>query len=131
MAQITLATRAHAQLNMLTVMFLLGMAVNLVGLPSEATGSAKAITSVLLGLHILIAIGMIVGAILTIRVATQQGSDYRKLAHWGGVATGFAFIAGAITVATDNSWWSYAMAFGFIASAWIYGLLYVRAKQAK
>ncbi len=131
MSRITLATRAHAQLNMLTLMFLLGMGVNLIGLPSEATHGAKTVTSVLLGLHILIAIGLIVGATLTIRLAAKQGSAYRKLTYWGGLTTGLTFIAGITTVATDNSWWSYAMALGFIVNAWIYGLLYIRTKQAK
>jgi hypothetical protein len=48
----------------------------------------------------------------------------------GGVAIVLTITAGMITLATDNSWASYAMASGFIVNVWIYGLLYVRAKQA-
>ena len=43
---------ARNQLVFLSAQFLLGMAVNLIGQPSETTGAAHAVSSVLLGLEI-------------------------------------------------------------------------------
>ena len=50
---------ARFQLAGLSAQFLLGMAVNLIGQPSETTGAAHAVSTVLLGLHVVVAIGLI------------------------------------------------------------------------
>ncbi len=116
-----LIRRAQAQINMLTVMFLLGMAVNLIGLPSETSGVAKTATVIFLGLHVLIGLGLLVGSVLTIRLA---GTNLRRLAGIGALLIVITFIAGVLTLAFDNNWWSYLMAAGFIASYLVYiGLL--------
>ena len=126
-----LALRARAQVAMLTVMFLLGMAVNLIGMPSETSGLAKTFTSIFLGLHALIGLGLLVGAFLTIRLASAAGENLMRLAWVGGLLVLITFIAGVLTLAFNNDWWSYLMAAGFIASYLVYiGLLMQARGQA-
>ncbi len=104
-------------------MFLLGMGVNLIGLPSETTGTAKTATSVLLALHVVLAIGLVAGAIVT--VLRARGSSFMRQAAIGLVAVALTFLSGAVTISTGDARWSYAMSVGFIASLWVYGVLYV------
>ena len=108
---------------------LLGMAVNLIGQPSETTGAAHAVSIVLLGLHVVVAIGLVAGAVMVIRAARGGGDRPRQLARSGAVLIGLTVIAGVMTVITKNNWWSYAMATGFIASVLLYGSLLVRAQS--
>ncbi len=123
-----LILRARAQITMLTIMFLLGMAVNLIGMPSEVSGAAKTATSIFLGLHVLVSLGLLVGAGLTIRLASAAGDNLRRLAWIGGVLIVLTFLAGVLTLAFDNNWWSYLMAAGFIASYLVYIGLFIQAR---
>jgi hypothetical protein len=120
---------ARRQLAGLSAQFLLGMAVNLIGQPSETSGAAHAVSIVLLGLHIVAAIGLIGGAVMVIRAARGGGDRRRQLARSGAVLIGLTVIAGVMTVITKNNWWSYTMATGFIASVLLYGSLLVRAQS--
>ena len=120
---------ARNQLVFLSAQFLLGMAVNLIGQPSETTGAAHAVSTVLLGLHVVVAIGLVAGAVMVIRAARGGGDRPRQLARSGAVLIGLTVIAGVMTVITKNNWWSYAMAAGFIASVLLYGSLLVRAQS--
>ncbi len=115
--------QARDQLGGLTLMFLLGMAVNLIGLPSQVSGSAQTATTVLLSLHILVAFGLVAGSIVTVRRA--RGSTFIRPAGIGLAIIALTFVCGAVTVSTGDALWSYAMSVGFIASFWIYGLLFV------
>jgi len=45
-----LARRARTQVSQLTLTFLLGMGVNLIGVPDETSGAANVVTSILLSL---------------------------------------------------------------------------------
>ena len=112
---------------MLSAQFLLGIAVALIGQPSETTGTAHTASNVLLGLHVLVAIAIVAVAVRTILVARASDEGARRPARWGGVLTGLTFVAGVATMITKNNWWSYAMAVGFIASLLLYGSLLVRA----
>lgn len=118
--------QARDQLGGLTLIFLLGMAVNLIGLPSEVTGGAQTATSVLLSLHILVAIGLVAGSVVT--VIRARGSSFLRLAAIGLAAIALTLVCGVITVSTGDARWSYAMSVGFIASFWIYGLVFVRTR---
>ncbi|HEY7263084.1 MAG TPA: hypothetical protein VH589_16550 [Trebonia sp.] len=118
---------ARFQLVGLSAQFLLGMAVNLIGPPSETTGAAHGVSTVLLGLHVLVAIGLVFGAVMVIRAARGGGDRPHQLARSGAVLVGFTVIAGVMTVITKNNWWSYTMATGFIASVLLYGSLLVWA----
>jgi hypothetical protein len=117
--------RHHArdQVIGLTAQFLLGMAVNLLGVPSEATGAAHIASTVLLVGHVLVALGLIAGAILTVRAATRASSHMRTQAIWGATVIAGTVTAGILTAITRNDWWSYAMALGFLVSLLIYGRL--------
>jgi heme A synthase len=117
---------ARHQVIGLAVQFLLGMAVSLIGQPSETTGTAHTASNVLLGLHVLVAVILIAGAAGVIRAA--RGSDHqRRLARWGAAAIVLTFGAGITTLITKSNWWSYAMAVGFIASLLVYVSLLVQA----
>ena len=51
----------------LTGTFLLGMAVNLIGLPSQASGGAHIPSLALLAAHLRIALGLVLGAVMLLR----------------------------------------------------------------
>jgi len=120
---------ARRQVMMLSAQFLLGIAVALIGQPSETTGAAHTASNVLLGLHALVAIALVALAVRIIRAARASGEGSRRLVHWGAATTGLTFVAGVITMITKNNWWSYAMAVGFIASLLLYGSLLVQAQR--
>lgn len=122
--------RQHArhQVIGLSAQFLLGMAISLVGPPSQTTGAAHTASNVLLGLHVLVAIVLIAGAAGVIRAA--RGSDRQKrLARWGAAAIVLTFGAGITTLITNSNWWSYAMAVGFIVALLVYVSLLVQATR--
>ena len=105
------------------------MAIALIGQPSQTTGAAHAASEVLLGLHILIAAGLIAAAAQIIRFA--RGSDrQRHLAYGGATAIVLTVGTGVLTVITKNNWLSYAMAAGFITSLLVYVSLLVQATSA-
>jgi len=104
------------------------MAVNLIGQPSQTTGAAPAVSTVLLGLHALVAIGLVAGAVMVIRAAHSGGGRPRQFARSGAVLIGLTAVAGVMTAITKSNWWSYGMATGFIASMLLYGILPVRAQ---
>lgn len=126
-----LAKRVRSQLIMLGIMFLLGMAVNLIGFPSETSGGVRTTDMVFIALHVLIAIGLIAGALITMNLLKKHEPGYTKLGWSGFIAIIITFTAGVLTMAYENNWWSYVMAIGFIASLWIYGLLYFRVSEKK
>ena len=127
----SIGNRAQAQLGMLTMMFLLGMAVNLIGLPSEVSGTAKTASAIFLVLHGLLGIGLIVNAGLIIRLSLKTDSALVKHARLGAGIIVLTFIVGIITTETKNNWWSFAMAVGFAASLPLYGLLLLRARTTQ
>jgi hypothetical protein len=107
-------------------MFLLGMGVNLIGVPSEVSGAAKTATSILLGLHMLIGLGLLVGSIAIV-IKGRSSAFVRQI--WFGLLTIIITIfCGVMTVATKSNWWSYGMSIGFIANFWIYGLLLFKTR---
>ena len=113
---------ASRQVMALSAQFLIGMALALIGQPSQTTGTAHTVSEALLGLHILVAAGLIAAAAQIIRFA--RGSDrQRQLAYGGATAI-------VLTVITNNNWLSYAMAAGFITSLLVYVSLLVQATSA-
>jgi len=114
----------------LTVQFLLGMAVNLLGLPSQATGAARAASTVFLVAHVVIALGMAAGAVMVIRAGAGPRSRWR-LETWGAAAIAVTIAAGILTMVTKSNWWSYVLALGFIASLLTYGGLLVRVRPSR
>jgi hypothetical protein len=120
---------ARHQVMGLSVQFLLGMAVALIGQPSQTTGAAQAASNVLLGLHVLVAIALVAGAVMVIRAARGSGERQRRAAHWGAIMIGLTFVTGVVTMITENGWWSYAMAAGFIAALLLYGSLLVAGQR--
>jgi len=112
----------------LTVQFLLGMAVTLIGQPSQTTGDARVASTVLLAAHVLVSAGMLIGAAQAVRAAAYLGSPWRSPAIWGAAAIAATLAAGVVTTITKSNWWSYAMAAGFIAALLIYGNLLLPAR---
>lgn len=116
---------ARHQIMGLSVQFLLGMAVNLVGQPSEATGAAHAASLVLLSAHVLVSAGMLAGAAMALRAAIRAGGRWRRLVTIGAATITVTILAGILTVITKSNWWSAAMAAGFLASFLSYGSVLV------
>ena len=118
---------ARHQVMGLSVQFLLGMAVSLIGQPSETTGTAHTASNLLLGLHILLAVGMVANAVMVLRAATNGSGQQRQLARSGAVLVALTFVTGVLTLITKSNWWSYGMAIGFISSLGLYVTLLVQA----
>lgn len=125
----SLKSNARGQLSMLLAQFLAGIAVNLIGMPSETSGFPRIATSILLGIHILVAIGLVVGAIRAIPQCARIEPPAAGLAWWGLIAVVITFAAGVLTLAVHvgTGWFSYVMAAGATGSLIVYGLLYLRA----
>lgn len=118
---------ARHQVMGLASVFLLGMAVNLIGLPSQTTGGAHLASLAFLAAHALIALGLIIGTLLLLRAAARLGGRWRRQTIVGTAALAVAVAAGILTLATKSNWWSYAMAAGFIAAVLAYGSLLLPA----
>jgi hypothetical protein len=122
--------RVRGQLSMLVIMFLLGMGVNLIGLPSENTGGAKVITGILLVLHILVSLGLIVGAALCLLRSGPLDNAMRNEVLIGGVLIVVAFVAGILDTSLGSAWWSFLMAVAFIGAFVVYGRIYLATAHA-
>jgi hypothetical protein len=122
--------RARGQLSMLVLMFLLGMGVNLIGLPSETSGGAKVATGILLGLHILLSLGLLVGAALCLWRSGPLDDAMRNQALIGAVLLVVSFVAGILNTALGSNWWSFLMAVGFIGAFVVYGRIYVKTARS-
>jgi len=107
---------ARHQVMGLTSVFLLGMAVNLIGLPAETTGAAHVASIAFLAAHALIALGLVIGAVLLLRAAAHLRGRWRSQAIASATAIAVAVAAGILTLITNSGWWSYTMAVGFITA---------------
>jgi hypothetical protein len=125
-----LRSRLRQTIGMLAVQFLLGMAANLIGTPSETSGSTKVIATTFVILHIAVAIGIVVYAVIISRDTRKMAKSLYHLANYAAAAVAASFIAGIFTVITQSNWWSYAMAIGFIIVILQYFTIYARAPGA-
>ena len=126
-----LMKRIRGQFAMLIAEFLLGTSINLIGAPDEIDSAGlKIVDRDIAGTHVLIAIGLIVGAIMTNRLASKYAPNVRRLAGaGGGGGVGLAVLGGLGTFALPGTWSSIAsfvMAAGFICSFLSYGKVYVQ-----
>jgi hypothetical protein len=122
-----LMLRTRAVLGMLVAQFLLGMGVNLIGNPESKV--SKAIDGIFLGLHVLLAIGLVIVAIFTVRTAFKLGGQWPRLTRIGASGVGLAFIGGIGTMASSgavSSWLSYLMSIGFILAFVGYSFLFAK-----
>jgi protein-S-isoprenylcysteine O-methyltransferase Ste14 len=108
-------------------MFLLGMGTNLIGEPDSTFG--KVANGIILGLHILIAIGLVAVSIRLLLAARKAGLGER-LALWGLVVVIVTFLAGVLTMITGNDWWSYLMSVGFLVAVALYGGTFIASYRA-
>jgi hypothetical protein len=119
---------ARHQVMGLTGTFLLGMAVNVIGLPSHTSGGAHIASLAFLAAHTLIALGLLVGAIMLLRATPDGTGTWRKQAILGAAAISVTTAAGVLTLLTNSNWWSYAMAVGFIAALLSYGSILAQSE---
>jgi hypothetical protein len=113
------------QLLGLMVQFLFGMVLYMVGVPARARGSAHTFSIVVLSAHVLLAAGLVVGAVLILNT-TAGAPDWRLwLARGGAAGIGAAACSGLLTLALNNGWWSYVMSVGFTAALVAYGGLLI------
>jgi hypothetical protein len=114
---------ARHQVMGLASVFLLGMAVNLTGLPSQTSAGAHLASIAFLAAHALIALGLIIGSALLLRAAARLGGRWHRHAIAGAAAIAVATVAGILTLLATSNWWSYTMAVGFIAALLAHGSL--------
>ena len=122
-----LRRRSREALSALAVLFLLGMGANLIGEPSGTF--AIVVNTIIIILHILIAIGLVVVSIRLLLAARAAGLGQR-LALWGLIGVIVAFLAGVGTVISGNGWASYVMAVGFLVAAALYGATFIASYRA-
>lgn len=118
---------ARHQVMGLTSVFLLGMAVDLIGLPSQTHGAAHLASIAFLAAHTLIALALVVGTVMLLRAAARLGGRWRKQSTAGAAAVAVAFAAGILSLITGSNWWSYLMAAAFIAALLTFGSLLLPA----
>ncbi len=118
---------ARHQVMGLTSVFLLGMAVNLIGLPADTSGAAHTASIAFLAAHALIALGLAAGTVMLMRAAARVGGRWRSQAIAETTAIAVAVGAGILTRITKDNWWSYAMAVGFITALLASGSLLLSA----
>lgn len=114
----SLRRRSREALSALALQFLLGMAANLIGEPKGTF--AIVVDTIIVILHILVAIGLVVISIRLLLAARRAGVGQR-LALWGLIVIVITFLAGVGTMVTGNEWASYVMAAGFLVAAALYG----------
>ncbi len=121
-----LARPVRGQLMMLGASFLLGLAVALIGMPSEVSGFAAVASWALLGLHVLVGIGLIAVA-FQVMAAAPAGSAHRGTAVAGVVVIIATVLVGGARMGMDSDWLSYLMGVGFLAAFFLYGRLALAA----
>ena len=125
-----LVDKSRRQIIMLTVIFVAGMLVNVLGMPPETEGTARVFSGIFTGLHVLVGIGLLVFGGVLVRVS-YRGARRFVGATWSGLAAVLlAFASGMLMFVTDNDWWSFVMAVAFIAAFLIYGSVLLRAQKA-
>jgi hypothetical protein len=105
------------------------MAVNLIGLPKDTSGTNKIATTVFLALHVLISLGLLIGSLLAVKRARAIGSHFIRDAWVGVVLVVGTTTAGVLTMISGSNWFSYIMAVGFLASFLLYGSMLMSAKS--
>ncbi|QGN58913.1 hypothetical protein [Nostocoides sp. HKS02] len=115
-------------LAMLGAEFLLGMGANLIGLPSEVSGSSRVATLTLIGLHALLALGIVTVAVIAYTSA-RRVQLVARMTTVGLATVAVTFLAGVGTLMSGSGWLSFVMAAGFIAAMACYGSAYVEVTR--
>ncbi len=124
----SVARAATRTLGMLGLQYLLGIAENLIGLPSETTGATNTASLVILVAHIVVAFGLVVGAARIAWMARGAEPGFRRLTTIALVVVVATFIAGGLTTGAEATMavWSFAMAVGFVVAAGLYVAIVVQ-----
>jgi hypothetical protein len=89
---------ARHQVMGLASVFLLGMAVNLIGLPAETSGAAHLASIAFLAAHALIGLGLVIGTVPLLRAAARLGGLWRRRAITGAAAIAVGVVADILTL---------------------------------
>ncbi|MDR6971917.1 hypothetical protein [Leifsonia shinshuensis] len=127
-AATNLRRRSREALVALAVQYLLGMAANLIGKPDSAL--VGVIDTIIVILHVLVAVGLIVVAIRALLAARAAGVG-RRLTLWALVVIVLTFLAGVLTITLGSDWASYAMATGFLIAAALYAGTFLASYRAE
>jgi hypothetical protein len=115
--------RLQAMMIMLTVQFLLGMALNTIGEPDSSTAHGVSILwHTLLALHVVVAIGLFINAALILVYSVKNFHQLTKptLISLSGIV--LAIIFGSLTVSHfHTALMSFFMAAAFLLAVSIYG----------
>jgi hypothetical protein len=106
-------------LTAMAVQFLLGMAANLIGPPSESSGWTRGVAVVVLALHALVGLSLIVVGVRVL-LATRRHGAGRRPAAWALGITVTTFLVGIGTMVTGSGGLSFLMSAGFLATAALY-----------
>ncbi|MGH7203495.1 MAG: hypothetical protein ACREHC_03570 [Candidatus Levyibacteriota bacterium] len=113
-------------IGMLSLQFLLGMFANLfIEFPEKASEKqlwAFTWTQIPLDLHIIIGLGLLIGAVvLFIKAIRQKNRQWLIASSIGGVAIVVADYTGASFISSQSDSYSFAMAVSFIVALLAYG----------
>ncbi len=123
-SKVALERRLQGMLGGLAAQFLLGLALATVAdyNASTHTGNHTAHQIVLL-LHMLVAVGLIVGSIALVAAIRKQASNVGWLAWTGLAALLISAAAGMARLSVDGEWLSFLMGAGFVVAFGVYGQL--------
>lgn len=124
-ASLTLPRLLRLQLSLISVQFLLGMAVNLIGLPVETNGIAHTATLLALMLHVVVALALLGNSVAMVYLSKPYGPRAYTLAIQGLVGILAAMASGILTLISPlSNVWSYLMAIAFLFISAVYGRLF-------
>ncbi len=129
-----LAGRLQGILGAMSAEFLLGLALATVAdYDAEAHTGNHVVHQAVLGLHVLLALGILVGATMLVVMTKKLLPKQFGAAVVGLVAVLVAIVCGMATLAVDShEWFTFGMGTGFIVAIGVYGgmLGYVQLHQA-
>lgn len=123
-SKVSLERRLQGILGGLAAQFLLGLALATIADYNASTHTGNhAIHQIVLTLHMLVAVGLIVGSIGLVIAVRKQAPKFGGLAWTGLVSLLVAAAAGLARLSVDGEWLSFLMGAGFVVAFGVYGQL--------
>jgi hypothetical protein len=122
--KVPLERQLQGMLGGLSAQFLLGLALATIADYNSSTHIGNhAVHQIILLLHMLIALGLIVGSIGVVRAVRRQVPKFGGLALTGLVAILVATVSGLVRLFVDGEWLTFLMGAGFVLAVGAHGQL--------
>lgn len=122
--KVTLERQLQGMLGGLSAQFLLGLALATIADYNSSTHTGNhAVHQIILLLHILLAIGLVVGSIGIVTAIRKRVPRFTGLAWTGLAAILVSAAAGLARLYVDGEWLSFLMGAGFVLAVGVFGQL--------